>query len=305
MIKFESLDDIIKYAQIRQKQMPDSIDKKYHALHQAMHYAITGGKAWRRVLIILSYLACVEQRSPSHFKTLNMLGDVVEMLHGYSLIHDDLPAMDNSDLRRGKPSCHKQFGEDIAILAGDALLTDVWGIIADYNSDDGEPFSNSQKISVISCLARSAGSRGIVLGQARDLDDKDDDILAIHRLKTATIMGFCCDCGAVVAGQGSTWRHKLYDLGVLIGHIFQMVDDYQDVSTNEGIDKPNNQDLVNQNSYLLFGEEKFYRVINQYHGQVLAIIDTLPNANRDYINELVNKFYYVVNIDAKTIIQKT
>jgi farnesyl diphosphate synthase len=161
-------------------------------------------------------------------------GAAVELIHTYSLIHDDLPAMDDDDLRRGKPSCHVAFDEATAILAGDALLTLAFEVLADpATHPDG-----AVRCDLVRALADAAGGRGMVAGQALDLagEHTKADLAAItrmERLKTGALIAFSCEAGAIVAGAPADDRAALRAYGVDLGLAFQVVDDLLDV---EGVE---------------------------------------------------------------------
>lgn len=156
-------------------------------------------------------------------------GCAIEFIHTYSLIHDDLPALDNDDLRRGKPTCHKKYGEAIAILAGDGLLTLAFETLAQT------PVEASRGVRLISEVARAAGTvRGMVGGQVADLEaEKTRADLAtleyIHRSKTAALIRAACVVGAIAAGAADADVERLRNFGENIGWAFQVVDDILDV----------------------------------------------------------------------------
>jgi geranylgeranyl diphosphate synthase type II len=156
----------------------------------------------------------------------------LEMIHTYSLIHDDLPAMDNDDYRRGKPTSHKVFGEDIAILAGDALLTEAFRLLTDRQSMPGMP---PDRLLDVACeIAEAAGHRGMVGGQVQDIRMEGDAVgletlYAIHRGKTGALLRVSVRVGAILAGAGSDAVAALSDYGGKIGLAFQIADDILNV----------------------------------------------------------------------------
>lgn len=152
------------------------------------------------------------------------VGCAVEMVHNYSLIHDDLPALDNDSFRRGKPSCHVVFGEDMAILAGDALLTYTFEVLA--NKENFRSLEDSQLLSLIGLLAKKAGFLGMVGGQVLDIRRLSDQ-KEISIKKTAELFSFCFLAGGIVAKRYDLLKN-LEDLGLKVGLLFQMVDDYKD-----------------------------------------------------------------------------
>jgi farnesyl diphosphate synthase len=172
-------------------------------------------------------------------------GAALEMVHCYSLVHDDLPAMDDSDLRRGIPSLHKAWNEAIAILAGDGLLTEAFALLS--RSDSG--LDPEVALELISALAEAAGCRGMCAGQAIDLSEErsDLDLAGISRLqalKTGALFGFACQAGAILGRAGQRERQALADYAAAFGLIFQIGDDLLDLeSTIEALGKPVGQDV--------------------------------------------------------------
>jgi len=199
-------------------------------LYEAMRYSTLGaGKRLRPFLVLAGGRMCGADDS----RALRA-GAAVELIHTYSLIHDDLPAMDDDDLRRGKPSCHVAFDEATAILAGDALLTLAFEVLADpATHPDG-----AVRCDLVRALADAAGGRGMVAGQVLDLagEHGEADLAAItrmERLKTGALIAFSCEAGAMVAGAGADDRAALKAYGSDLGLAFQVVDDLLDV---EGVE---------------------------------------------------------------------
>ena len=194
---------------------------------QAMRYsALAPGKRLRPFLVLAgAELFGVKQSCVLQVAAAN------EMVHSYSLIHDDLPAMDNSDLRRGRPTCHKEFDEATAILAGDGLLTLAFEVLA-HPDTHGDP---TVRCELVSSLAQAAGSQGMVGGQMIDLLAENDPTLDIgaitrlQRLKTGALIAFSCEAGAILgkttADARSAMRGYAHDLGLA----FQIADDLLDV----------------------------------------------------------------------------
>jgi geranylgeranyl diphosphate synthase type II len=200
-----------------------SVDERPAKLHEAMRYSVfAGGKRLRPILCIASCEACggtAEQAMQA--------ACALELLHTYTLIHDDLPAMDDDTLRRGRPTCHIAFDEATAILAGDALLTLAFEVLA------GIPDTGS---SLTLELARAAGSRGVIGGQMEDIDaeDKTPDanlVEYIHRNKTAALIRASCVIGGICAGADVQTLEKLARYGENAGLAFQLADDLLDESS--------------------------------------------------------------------------
>jgi geranylgeranyl diphosphate synthase type II len=196
------------------------------SLHRAMRYSVlSGGKRLRPILCLETVAALTDRTAGAED-----LACAIEFIHTYSLIHDDLPALDNDDLRRGRPTCHKKFGEAVAILAGDALLTLAFEILGRMHRP--EPFRRTQ---ILRELAAAAGTRGgMIAGQVADLEAEGKKISAkqldfIHRAKTGALLRAAVRSGALFAGaRGRPFEHlSLY--GEKLGLAFQVVDDLLDV----------------------------------------------------------------------------
>lgn len=161
------------------------------------------------------------------------VGVALECLHCYSLIHDDLPAMDDDDLRRGQPTVHKAFDEATAILAGDALLTYAFDIIAAPETD----LSDGQKIQLVLALSRAAGMGGMVGGQVLDIEAEKTHpdqagIITLQAMKTGALLRFACEAGAIAAGASESDRQTLRTFGETIGLAFQLADDLLDITSD-------------------------------------------------------------------------
>lgn len=201
-------------------------------LHAAMRYSLeAGGKRVRPVLVLA--VADLFQASDAALPA----AVAVECIHTYSLIHDDLPAMDDSDLRRGRPSCHCAFDEATAVLAGDALLTLAFEILADAYGQDP-----AVGLRLVRLLGEAAGSRRLVGGQMADIEGEatgaalDADGLAfIHTRKTAALLTAALRMGGVVGGADATTDARLMSLGKDIGLNFQIIDDILDVTSSADV----------------------------------------------------------------------
>jgi farnesyl diphosphate synthase len=205
-------------------------DSPEHALIEAMRYAVlNGGKRIRPYLVLRSAtLFAVSENAALR------VAAALEMVHCYSLVHDDLPAMDDDDLRRGKPTVHKRFDEATAILAGDALLTKAFGILA-ADSTHAIPMVRCE---LVTALASAAGSHGMVGGQMIDLaaEDRELDIGAVtrlQRLKTGRLIDFGCQAGPIMGRAPTTAREALRGYSHDLGLAFQIADDLLDVEGSE------------------------------------------------------------------------
>jgi geranylgeranyl diphosphate synthase type II len=210
-------------------------------LHQAVRYSLlAGGKRLRPVLVLAAGEALGAKT-----EDLKAAACAIEMIHTYSLIHDDLPAMDNDDLRRGRPTCHRAFGEAVAILAGDALLTLAFRVLA-LESPAQNP---ERQVRVINEFAAAAGSvGGMIGGQMADIENEgrqvDSQTLEyIHRSKTGALITASVAVGGIMAGAGDEMIGRLRAYGGRIGLAFQIADDILDVtSTSEQLGKTPGKD---------------------------------------------------------------
>nr|WP_244492276.1 farnesyl diphosphate synthase [Aureimonas sp. AU12] len=187
------------------------------------HGALDGGKRLRPFLVEASaalFGADAARAAP--------VAAALECIHCYSLVHDDLPAMDDDDLRRGRPTVHRAFDEATAILAGDALLTLAFGLVADAEAIDARA-----RLSLIALLSRESGAAGMVGGQALDLEAErqalgEPEIRRMQAMKTGALIAFAAEAGAILAGAPDEDRRRLRRFGEIIGLAFQLADDLLD-----------------------------------------------------------------------------
>ncbi len=255
---------------------------------EAMRYSISnGGKRLRPVLCLEFAKACGADR----YDALDF-ACAVEFVHTYSLIHDDLPCMDNDDMRRGKPSCHKQFGEAVALLAGDALLTQAFQILSGSSLDD------SKIASACALLAQNSGVSGMVGGQVIDLKYESQtpdmkQILAVHRLKTGALIAAACLLGCIAAGADENKIAAASAYAYNLGVAFQIKDDILDVtaSTDE-LGKPAGSDAQNnKTTYVtLRGVENAQNDVEKLTESAVARLDEFENT--EFLKTLS---YYLVN----------
>jgi len=218
--------DIISYLK-EKKTLVDSMLKQYfdneNPLFQMMYYSVDGGKRIRPILAIASFEA-------SGGKDMNIILPIacgLELIHTYSLIHDDLPSMDNDDYRRGKASAHKRFGEAMAILSGDGLFAYAFEIFTQGNG------LIQAKYSVIREVSEAIGPQGIAYGQVLDIK-KDQrptpiSLRRVHINKTAKFIAVSLKCGAIMAGAPAAVKDELHKAGLYMGMLFQYTDDILDV----------------------------------------------------------------------------
>ena len=246
------------------------IDKqKKSLLVNPMKYGVlSGGKKIRSSLILsMGKLYDINQN-----KLLNICG-AVECIHSYSLIHDDLPCMDDDKLRRGKITTHIKFGEATAVLAGNSLLTLAFEMISDRKFNTKKVY----KLEILKKLAECSGHTGIAGGQALDLEfenkkKKFNEIINMQKKKTGKLFSFCCFAVGIVARKKKLETNKLSKLGEDIGLLFQLADDFLDVKGNkEKIGKSINKDKKKGKSTLvgLLGYEKAYKYANNLKKKIL------------------------------------
>jgi len=211
-------------------------------IHRAMRYSLFAGGKRIRPILCMEAARAVSDRAAG----VETAACALEMIHTYSLIHDDLPALDNDDLRRGKPTCHKVFGEAMAILAGDALLTFAFEVLGAIETVDAARVSR-----MVLELATAAGTPGgMIAGQVRDLEGEGktpDPVLLenIHRAKTGALLGVSLRIGAIYAGADGEQLRALSRYGEHIGLAFQIVDDVLDVEeTSEALGKTAGKDAA-------------------------------------------------------------
>ncbi len=194
------------------------------------HSLLAEGKRFRPILMLAACEACGGDPEDALEPAC-----AIEFVHAYSLVHDDLPAMDNAELRRGQPACHRAYGEANAILVGDALLTEAWRIISRWGKE--RPGREPTALKMMDELACGAGLEGMVSGQAYDIDEQApagiDALDNLHRLKTGALIKASVRMGAICAGAGDAELEKLTRYAEAVGLAFQVVDDVLDA---EGAD---------------------------------------------------------------------
>jgi geranylgeranyl diphosphate synthase type II len=237
-----------QYLRTRQKEIDRALDRylpkantKPATLHKAMRYSLfAGGKRLRPILCLAAAEAC---RGNIH--NARPFACAVECIHTYSLVHDDLPSMDNDDFRRGRPTCHKVFGEGIAVLAGDALLTIAFEIVS-----TAKPTSRYDFSILLREIAVAAGSQRLIAGQVADLEAegkrvKRDQLRFIHQNKTAAMLKSSVRLGAMSANADAGKLSAITHFGERLGLAFQIIDDILDVTqTSEILGKSAGKDIA-------------------------------------------------------------
>ena len=243
------------------------------AIHRAMRYSLlAGGKRLRPLLCCAASEACggtVRAALPA--------ACAVEMIHAYSLIHDDLPCMDNDDLRRGKPTSHKMFGEGIAVLAGDALLTEAFAVLA-----AAKPLARYNASDLVAELALAAGSRGLIAGQVADLaaegrKPSEPALYFIHAAKTGMLLRASLKLGAMSAGGIKTQVAALDRFGFALGLAFQIQDDILDATQSaKKLGKTAGKDAAagKMTFPALFGLEKSRLLAGQWTSEAIDSLKT-------------------------------
>lgn len=244
-----------EYLEVRQKTINAWLERLIppedafpSTIHKSIHYSLmAGGKRLRPILALAASEAVGGDE-----ETVLPFSCAIEMIHTYSLIHDDLPAMDNDDLRRGKPTSHKVFGEGIAILAGDALLTHAFLTMS--NPEYASHLDPAIRIKIIYELANASGTEGMIGGQVLDLEAQNrslglDELSTIHRLKTGCLIRASTKIGALAAGAKKADVEALSTYGKHLGLAFQIMDDLLDIEgAEEVIGKTSKSDLNNHKS---------------------------------------------------------
>ncbi len=242
--------DLKQYLARRQKHIDRALDLllpkasvRPATIHKAMRYSLfAGGKRLRPILALAAAEGCggqIERALP--------LASAVECIHTYSLIHDDLPSMDNDDFRRGRPTCHKVFGEGIAVLAGDALLTAAFEMVA-----KAEPSRRYALRDILLEISAGAGSRKLIAGQVADLEAEGQkitraDLRYIHQNKTAALLTTSVRLGAMSANATAKQLAAISEFGSALGLAFQVIDDILDVTqTSEKLGKSAGKDAAAQ-----------------------------------------------------------
>tara|TARA_Y100000590_G_scaffold422547_1_gene527396 strand:+ start:134 stop:1018 length:885 start_codon:yes stop_codon:yes gene_type:complete len=214
--------------------------KKNSYLLQPMKYGVfSGGKRFRSAIVVHT-----GKIFKINYKQLIIVSAAIECIHSYSLIHDDLPSMDNDELRRGKPSVHKKFNEFTAILAGNSLLTLAFEILSSRELK----LSKNSKNELIRTLSKCSGHSGLAGGQYSDLTFENKNILKkniinMQMKKTGELFGFCCESSAIIKGFNPKKRKELKEMGINIGLLFQIVDDLIDYKEDSVmVGKPTGRD---------------------------------------------------------------
>ena len=270
---------------------------QYKTLFDSMEYSVkNGGKRVRPLLTLLFYNACGKD---DVLKVMPM-AEAVEFIHTYSLIHDDLPCMDNDDFRRGKPSNHKVYGEAIALLAGDGLLTAAFERISSWSL--AGLYDAETAIKAINELSVYVGSRGMIGGQIIDISNENnpdadyETLQLMDNLKTGCLISVACALGCIGAGASDDLVNSAKTFGEKLGLAFQIKDDILDVTSSlEKLGKMTGSDKENNKStyVTLLGIEKCEELVRKLTDEALEALSAFPNNKliKEYANYLQNREY--------------
>ena len=253
----------------------DAKDKPYRRLQEAMRYSLlSGGK---RVRPVMTLAFC--DMLGGQWRAALPFACALELVHTYSLIHDDLPCMDDDDLRRGRPTCHKVYGETMAVLAGDALQGEAFGLIAAARA-----MTAQQRIDAVAVLSAACGGGGMVAGQVLDMDhlaEGEADLRLLHRLKAGAMLQAAATLGCVAAGAEDGLRQRARDYGCHIGLAFQVRDDVLDVVADQGeLGKPIGSDRAEgKRTFVdLLGLEACQALVAEETAKAKAALADLPDS---------------------------
>ena len=288
-----------EYLEEKKKIVEDSLielltnyrNKYPEKLAEAMEYAVMNGG--KRIRPILMYMICdlFEKNNFKNYDKIKEIAVALEFIHCYSLVHDDLPAMDNDDYRRGKLTVHKKYNEAIGVLVGDVLLTEAFGIIANSKS-----VGDKNKVEIISKLSEYAGFFGMVGGQFVDMESENkkveiDTLKYIHAHKTGKLLTAAIELPMIALDIESEKREKMVEYSKLLGIAFQIKDDILDIEGNfEEIGKKSNDVQNEKITYpSIFGLEKSKKLLQEYLEKAKKIIEDEFEGNQLFL-ELTDYF---------------
>ena len=260
-------------------------------LAEAMEYGVMNGG--KRIRPILMYMICdlFEKNNCKSYGKIKEIANALEFIHCYSLVHDDLPAMDNDDYRRGKLTVHKKYNEAIGVLVGDVLLTEAFGIIANSKS-----LGDKNKVEIISKLSEYAGFFGMVGGQFVDMESENkkveiDTLKYIHAHKTGKLLTAAIELPMIALDIEGEKREKMVEYSKLLGIAFQIKDDILDIEGNfEEIGKKSNDVQNEKTTYpSIFGLEKSKKLLQEYLEKAKKIIEDEFEGNQLFL-ELTDYF---------------
>ena len=288
-----------EYLEEKKKIVEDSMiellanyrNKYPEKLAEAMEYAVMNGG--KRIRPILMYMICdlFEKNNCKSYDKIKEIAVALEFIHCYSLVHDDLPAMDNDDYRRGKLTVHKKYNEAIGVLVGDVLLTETFGIITNSKS-----LGDKNKVEIISKLSEYAGFFGMVGGQFVDMESENkkveiDTLKYIHAHKTGKLLTAAIELPMIALDIEGKKREKMVEYSKLLGIAFQIKDDILDIEGNfEEIGKKSNDVQNEKTTYpSIFGLEKSKKLLQEYLEKAKKIIEDEFEGNQLFL-ELTDYF---------------
>lgn len=291
--------NVFKYSEVVEdvinKYLPEE-EGYSKVVKEAMNYSVKGsGKRIRPLIMYLSYSMCGGKNS-----IVEPFMAAIEMIHSYSLVHDDLPAMDNDTLRRGKPTTWCKYGEDIAILAGDGLLNYAYETsLKAYDYSDNDSYKYVVKAQKI--LTEKSGIYGMIGGQTLDVVSNGENLNIqqleyIHHLKTCALIEASLMIGGTLAGMSEDKINKLCNMGYNLGMAFQIQDDILDVIGNEEeIGKPVKSDEKNQKTtyVTLYGLDKAKEYVEKYSNLAIDELQSFPD--NEYRENLKQLFVMLIN----------
>ena len=267
------MDRIVEKINSALKERLSRIDTP-HEVRDAMIYSVSAGGKRLRPALILRFCECFGGDTESALP----YACAMEMIHTYSLIHDDLPAMDNDDLRRGRPTCHKVYGEGMALLAGDGLLNFAYETMLDAAAHDG-----ARGVAAARTIACGAGVTGMIAGQCMDLSDEhgvaDYPIEKIHAAKTGAMIRSACVAGAILGGADEAGQDAARRYGEALGLAFQITDDILDVIGDEKtLGKPIGSDAKNEKRTFVsvYGMDAAREMAKKAVNEALAALNEIP-----------------------------
>jgi len=278
--------DIKAYLNERKKEVDEYIERYLplngegpSILRKAMRYSLlAGGKRLRPILVLTTY----EIFGKNDKDEIMPVAIAQEYIHTFTLIHDDLPALDNDDLRRGKPTNHKVFGEATAVLAGDALLMESFNLLLKST------LPPDRLIAITKIISRAIGTDGVIGGQVMDMEAERDKkcnpeiVRYIHERKTASFIRACIEIGAIAGGSEKETFEKLSRAGTLMGLAFQIVDDILDeTSTPEELGKTPGKDRMSGKCtwVKVYGLDKAKRKAQKLTDEAIEILDSIENSD--------------------------
>lgn len=290
MLDFETnLKEKTKYVEEKIYEFLPEEEGKQKIILEAMNYSVKAGGKRLRPLLMLETAKMFDENTENIFPFMA----AIEMIHTYSLVHDDLPAMDNDEFRRGKKTTHARYGENLGILAGDGLLNMAYEVMSDAILQAENPYNAAKAFRII---AKKAGVYGMVGGQTVDIINEGremdlDTIMYIHNLKTAALIEASMMAGAVLGGATDRETDIIEKIAKNIGIAFQIQDDILDItSTTEVLGKPVLSDEKNhKTTYVtICGIDKSKENVEKYSKEAVSMLDGI-NKNNEFLRQLIIK----------------